>query len=68
VIEEIAELIEAVAIAHATDDITAMRAEAVQAAATIVQWIEAMDRRGVKATPQREPYPQEYSVADPEGA
>lgn len=68
VIEEVAELIEAVAHAHASDDITAMRAEAIQAAATLVQWIEAMDRRGVKATPHRTPYPQEYSVADPEGA
>lgn len=53
VIEEIAELIEAVAYSHAEDDITKMRAEAIQAAATLVQWIEAMDRRGVKATPQR---------------
>lgn len=68
VIEEIAELIEAVAYSHAEDDITKMRAEAIQAAATLVQWIEAMDRRGVKATPQRAPHPQEYSVADPEGA
>jgi hypothetical protein len=55
VIEEIAELIAAVAHSHAEDDITKMRTEAIQAAATLVQWIEAMDRRGVKATPQRAP-------------
>jgi hypothetical protein len=55
VIEEIAELIEAVAFAHVSGDITGMRNEAVQAAACLVQWIEAMDRRGVKATPQRDP-------------
>lgn len=53
VIEEIAELIEAVVYSHAEADVTKMRAEAIQAAACLVQWIEAMDRRGVKSTPQR---------------
>jgi hypothetical protein len=53
VIEEIAELIDAVAYAHAEGDVTKMRTEAVQAAATLVRWIEAMDRRGVKAAPRR---------------
>jgi hypothetical protein len=51
--EEVAEVLDAVAHAHAADDPSILRAEVIQAAACFTQWAEAIDRRGLKATPQR---------------
>jgi hypothetical protein len=52
--EEVAEVLDAVAHAHAAGDPEILRAEVIQAAACFTQWAEAIDRRGLKATPQRE--------------
>jgi hypothetical protein len=52
-IEEVAEFIEAIVLSHAEGDPARMRAEAIQVAAVAVQIAEAIDRRGLKATPQR---------------
>jgi hypothetical protein len=52
--EEVAEVLDAVAHAHAAGDQSILRAEVIQAAACFTQWAEAIDRRGLKATPQRE--------------
>jgi hypothetical protein len=53
-IEEVAEFIEAIVLSHESGDPSLMRAEAIQVAAVAVAIAEAIDRRGLKATPQRE--------------
>lgn len=53
VIEEVAETIDAIAFAHASGTVDGLRAEAIQAAACLVAFVEALDKRGTKSTPQR---------------
>jgi hypothetical protein len=52
-LEEVAEFVEAIVLSHAEGDDAKMRAEAIQVAAVAVAIAEAIDRRGLKATPQR---------------
>jgi hypothetical protein len=55
IMEEMAEAIEALALAHITGDPSDLRAELVQTAACLVGMVETLDRRGLKNTPQSVP-------------
>lgn len=53
--EEFYEWLEAVGISHGEGDPAKARGEAIQVAACLVAFVEAIDKRGLKDTPQRPP-------------